>query len=126
MPEQLPRVGAFALVRGDEPRLVVAENAEVISRALALTLVAQLPAEKVSTPARLRRMRAALLEERWADALVEWIEETGTPVDVYDEVPKVWTEDDLDLDRATLEIRMSPLFSSLDPVSNGTDATVAG
>ena len=52
-----------------------------------------------------------MLEERWADAVVEWIDETGTAVDVYEEVPKVWSEDDLDLDKASLEIRMAPVFA---------------
>ena len=104
-------VGAYAIVRGEEPRVVLAENAAVISRALALTLAARLPAHEVSSPARLARIRAALLEERWADAVVEWIDETGTAVDVYEEVPKVWSEDDLDLDKASLEIRMAPVFS---------------
>lgn len=104
-------VGAYAVVRGDEPKVVLAENAEVISRALALTLAAQLPADQVSSPARLERIRSALLEERWGDALLEWIDETGTAVDVYDEAPKVWSEDGLDVDNASLEIRLSPIFS---------------
>lgn len=107
----LPAIGAYAIVRGEEPRVVLAENADVISRALALTLAAQLPADQISSPARLERIRAALLEERWADAVVEWIEETGTAVDVYDEAPKVWSEGDLDLDHASLEIRLAPIFS---------------
>ena len=106
-----PTIGAYAIVRGEEPRIVLAENAAVISRALALTLAAQLPADQISSPARLQRIRSALLEERWGDALVEWIDETGTAVDVYDEAPKVWSEDDLDLDKATLEIRLAPIFS---------------
>ena len=103
-------VGAYAIVRGEEPRVVLAENADVISRALALTLAAQLPADQISSAARLERIRAALLEERWADAVLEWIEETGTAVDVYDEAPKVWSEGDLDLENASLEIRLSPIF----------------
>jgi hypothetical protein len=106
-----PTVGAYAVVRGDEPRVVLAENSAVISRALALTLAAQLPASEISSPARLERIRSALLEERWGDALVEWIDETGTAVDVYEEAPRVWSEDDLDLDKASLEIRLAPIFS---------------
>jgi hypothetical protein len=106
-----PTIGAYAIVRGEEPRIVLAENAAVISRALALTLAAQLPADQISSRARLKRIRSALLEERWGDALVEWIDETGTAVDVYEEAPKVWSEHDLDLDGASLEIRLAPIFS---------------
>jgi hypothetical protein len=109
--ERRAAVGAYAVVRGDEPAVFLAEGADVMSRVLALHLVAQLPARSVSSPARLEEMRAALLEERWADAVVAWIEETGTPVDVYDERLKVWTEKELDAEQASMEIRMAPLFS---------------
>ena len=104
-------VGAYAIVRGEEPQVVLAEDAQVLSRALALTLVAQLPSNQVSTEARLDEMRQALLEERWADALVRWMEETETSVDVYDETLPIWTGTELDEEQASLEIRMSPLFS---------------
>lgn len=105
-------VGAYAIVRGEEPQVVLAEDAQVLSRALALTLVAQLPADQVSTEARLDDMKQALLEERWADALVSWMEETETSVDVYDETLPVWTATELDEEQASLEIRMAPLFST--------------
>ena len=105
------RLGAYAVVRGEEPIVFLAEDAQVIARALALHLVAQLPARDVSSPARLDEMRTALLEERWADALVAWMEETGTAVDVYDDAPRVWTTERLDLEQASMEIRVAPLFS---------------
>lgn len=105
------RAGAYAVVRGEEPLVFLAEDADVIARALALHLVAQLPAGDVSSPARLKEMRAALLEERWADALVAWMDETGTAVDVYDEAPRLWTTERLDLEQASMEIRVAPLFS---------------
>ena len=91
--------------------IFLASDGKVISRVLALHLVAQTPADQVSSAARLEEMRRALLEERWADALVVWMEETGTAVDVYEEAPRVWNENDLDLEKATLEIRVAPLFA---------------
>ena len=69
-----------------------------------------MPSDEVSSPVRLKQMRDALLEERWADALADWIEETGTPVDVYPESPRVWSDRDLDLEKASLEIKVAPLF----------------
>ena len=104
-------MGAYAVVRTDAPEIFLAENADAISRALAIHLVAQLPAAEVSSAARLREMREALLEERWADALVVWMEETGAVVDVYEAPTKVWTTEELDLDTASLEIRFAPLFA---------------
>ena len=105
------RAGAYAVVRGEEPHVFLAEDAEVLGRLLAVALVAELPAADVSSGARLEEMRRALLEERWADALVLWMEETGTVVDVYDESPQVWASDDMDVEKASLEIRLAPLFS---------------
>lgn len=104
--------GAYAIVRGEEPKVVIAEDAQVLSRALAVTLVAQLPAKQVSSEARLEDMKQALLEERWADALVSWMEETETSVDVYDESLPIWTATELDEEQTSLEIRMAPLFST--------------
>jgi hypothetical protein len=104
------KAGAFAVVRGEEPRVFLAASAEVMDRVLALHLVAQVPATSVSADA-LDEMRAALLEERWADAVVAWIDATGTAVDVYDEALVVWTEADLDAEQASMEIRMAPLFA---------------
>ena len=105
------KVGAYAVVRGEEPQVFLATDAPVLARALAVYLVAQLPAADVSSPARLQEMQQALLEERWADALVAWMDETGVAVDVYDESPRVWSGDDLDLEQATLEMRVAPLFA---------------
>jgi phosphoenolpyruvate carboxylase len=107
------RVGAYAVVRDEDPRVFLAENATVLSRVLALQVVAQLPATSVRSPARLEEMRAALLQERWGDALIAWIEETDTPVDVYDEALIVWNSEALDAEQASMEIRMSPLFATL-------------
>lgn len=107
----MAEVGAYAVVREEEPKVFIGADAAVLARVLALHLVAQLPASDVRSIARLEEMRAALLEERWGDALIAWIEETDTPVDVYDEPLTVWTEAALDAEQASMEIRMSPLFA---------------
>lgn len=104
-------VGCFALIRGEEPSVLLAETSSLMDRVLALQVVAQLPASTVKSAGRLNKIRDALLEERWADAVVLWIEETGVAVDVYTESPSVWTERDLDVEQASLEIRVAPIFS---------------
>ncbi|MGI8773850.1 MAG: hypothetical protein ACR2KQ_02365 [Actinomycetota bacterium] len=111
LPGETARVGALAIVRASEPTVFLAEDAETISRVLALHLVAQVPAEEVSSPSRLKEMREALMEERWADAVLAWIAETATAVDVYEGAPKVWTGAELDATVASMEIRLAPLFS---------------
>lgn len=119
LPGEVARIGAYAIVRSQEPTMFLAEDSATISRVLALHLVAQLPGDEVGSPARLKEMREALLEERWADAVVAWIEETGTAVDVYEGAPKVWTGAEIGTDSAAMELRMSPLFGGRsEPVAN--------
>ena len=91
-------------------RPVLAESGEVISRALALTIVARTTAADVSNPDRLDAIRSALLKEQWATALALWIDETGIAVDVYEEATHVWAESELSLDHTTLELRLAPIF----------------
>lgn len=110
-PERVATPGAWAVVRGDEPRVFLAENSEVISRLLALQLVARTSPDEISSKVILEQIRNALLAEQWAVALATWIEETGFPVDVYPESLPVWTEEDLDADSASMEIRMAPIFA---------------
>ena len=111
MSRNAPIVGCFALIRGAEPSVLLAETSSLMDRVLALQVVAQLPASTVKSAGRLNEIRDALLEERWADAVVLWIEETGVAVDVYTESPRVWTERDLDVEQASMEIRVAPIFS---------------
>jgi hypothetical protein len=101
---------AYAVVHRDPPEVFFAEDEHVLSRVLAFQLVAQLPAADVSSPERLKAMREALLDERWGDALVEWMDETDTVVDAYPS-ETVWGGARLDEDRASLEIRVAPLFT---------------
>ncbi len=109
-------IGAYAVVRGDEPRVFVAESAEVISRLLARELVANASPSTFASPSALAAARSALLEERWADAVLLWISATGLAVDVYPEEVHVWSESDLDAEQAVFEVRMAQIF---DPVRPG-------
>lgn len=95
-------------MRGDPPDVYLAEDEAVLSRLLALRVVAasrpgDFDAETLAV------IRAALLEERWADAVSEWIAAGGDAVDGYPDEP-VWTNAQLDEDRASMEIRVAPIF----------------
>jgi hypothetical protein len=100
---------AFAVVHHDPPEVYIAEDEHVLSRLVALRVVALTRPESLPSPAAAQELRDCLLEERWADAIFSWAEMSGIAIDAYpDEV--VWTEAALDAERAALEIRMSPLF----------------
>lgn len=65
-------------------------------------------------------MRRALREERWADALLAWMDETGRGVDVFDEPPdaydvsaKVWLESEMSPEQTHQALLKAPLFADL-------------
>jgi hypothetical protein len=88
----------------------IAEDEHVLSRLIALRVVAPTRPDTLQSAAVVEELRRCLLEERWADAIFAWAEAAGIAVDAYpDEI--VWTEGALDVERASLEIRMAPLFS---------------
>lgn len=101
---------AIAILRSDPSEVWVAEDAEVLSRVIALQIVARTPSSAIEDPATLGELRDALLEERWGNAVTLWIEHGGDAIDVYDDV-EVWTDAALDEEQASLEIRMAPLLS---------------
>jgi len=103
--------GAYAVINTEPPEVLLAENAQVISRLIAMKIVAS------ADPAlflghRLEDVRAHLLAERWAEAVVMWMEASDITIDVYEEYVPVWTEHDLDREVASMAIRMSRLFES--------------
>ena len=53
--------------------------------------------------------RQALLDERWADAVVEWIDTTGIAIDVYTHL-HVYSELELPNDLIGAQLQFSPLF----------------
>jgi hypothetical protein len=104
--------GAYAIVKTDPPQLFLAENAAVMSRLIALKVVAR-EDPALFPDGRIEVIREALLEERWADAVVAWMGATDTFIDVYEEYVPVWTEQDLDADLASMEIRMARIFEDV-------------
>lgn len=103
----LPGRAAVAVVRSDPPQVFLAEDDEILGRVLAIKLVAQTPPEQLGS--RLTEVREALLDERWADAVLAWMSATGDVVDAYPD-DTIWTDARLDADAAALEIRLSPAF----------------
>lgn len=114
MPDRTPSAGwpgrvAVGVVRSDPPEVYLADSDSTLSRLLALRLVARTDASTLEASGRLEEVREALLQERWADAVFSWMEATGEIVDAYpDEL--LWTEEALDVEAASMEIRLAPIF----------------
>lgn len=109
-------LGAWAVVKHDTPQIFLAENAQVISRLIALKVVA---GSNPSTfkPHLVEAVKEHLLHERWADAVLIWMEANDTLIDVYEEHVPIWTEDRLDSEVASMAIRTSKLFNETGPAS---------
>jgi hypothetical protein len=98
---------ACAVVRDTPPMLMLAEDLEVLQRALALRLVARNESPQL-TDAQRDEMQVALLDERWGDAIAAWIDHTGIEIDVYTE--PILTAADVPVDLVGAELQFAPLF----------------
>lgn len=108
----LPRV-TYALVRGtddSDTEVLIAGDDESVGQALALEVVAN--TAPVDLGPALAEIRDALMERRWADALVLWMAATGRVVDIYPDEP-VRRADATD-DLVELEFLMKPIFRDSD------------
>jgi hypothetical protein len=90
----------------------LASDEDVLSRLVALRVVARSDPADLSAGS-VDRIREALLEERWGDAVAEWIDATGEAVDAYPD-EDVWSESQLDTETASLEIRLERIFQQRD------------
>ncbi len=99
---------AYAVVRDDPPIVYAADSVEVLQRLLALEVVARTPPAGLDADAR-TRMRTALLAERWADAVVEWIDTTGVAIDVYTHL-HVYSDLELPNELIGAQLQFSPLY----------------
>jgi hypothetical protein len=99
---------AYAVVHNDPPDVYLATDIDVLQRVLVLNLVCRSDAGALDPTLR-DSMRLALLEERWAEAVVAWIEHTGIYVDVYTNL-HVFGEDDLPSELVGAQLQFTPLF----------------
>lgn len=103
---------ALAILRSDPAEGWLAEDVDVLSRVLALQVVAHTPPATIQSDTVRDQIRQSLLDERWGDAVSLWIQHGGDAIDVYDDV-EIWTDDALDIEQASFEIRMAPIFSDV-------------
>lgn len=99
---------AYAVVPGDDPVVVLAEDEAVLTQAIAVEIVARSAAADLGSYA--DGIREALVEGRWVDAVEHWMSATGNRVDAYPS-ERVWDEASLDDDVTALELRMRRLFA---------------
>ena len=98
---------ATAVVHTEPASVYLADDVETLHRLLALELVARTDAGLLDGCA--DDIRRALLDERWGDAVVTWIRQTGTGIDVYTN-NSIYTADDLPVDLIGAQLQFAPLF----------------
>ena len=99
----------MAVIRRDDPEILVADSITTLDRVLAVELVAKTPPEDIEDAAALAAIRAALLDEQWGTSVAEWIGATGIAVDVWtDRV--MWDREMLDAEFQGFEFQFSPVF----------------
>jgi len=101
---------AYAVVHDDPPEVFAAEDVDILQWVIALEVVARTPASSLD-PVVVERLREALLEERWAEGVVLWMETTGTVIDVYPDGLRVWTSSEIQPDIADVRLQFRPLFA---------------
>ena len=104
---------AYAVVRGEPPDVYAAEDIDTLHRVLAMEVVAATPGNSLPSGVR-QQIRDALLEERWGDAVVAWMDATNSVIDVYSSGLQVWTHARFAEDLTGLELQLRPLFNDGD------------
>lgn len=106
---------AWAVLYDDPAQVFVAEDEVVLTRLLALKVVGQAQPSSLGGGA-LDRIRDALLDERWGDAVADWVSATGARMDVFPD-EELWSAGAVEVELLSMQIRLSPIFE--DPASEG-------
>lgn len=86
--------------------MFIAEDLDTLNWVLALKLIARIPGKQVSDELR-ATLRAAVLDERWGDAVELWLRVHPGEIDVY---PSYYLHTASDVDLAAEELQFTPLF----------------
>lgn len=100
-------IGAYAVRRSDPDQPLLADSIETLNKVIALRWIAEwVPPE----PGRAQNVRQAILDERWDDAVLGWMDATGEIVDVFPHGIAIHEARDFPDNEFGLRIQTSPLF----------------
>jgi hypothetical protein len=102
---------AVGIVRGEPPIVFLAESESVLARLLATEFVAREDRALLQDAGVLDAIKAALLEQRWADCITQWMLATGEVFDGYPDEAVV-TSEELDARSPVDRIPELPIFKS--------------
>lgn len=102
----MPDSVACAVLHDSPPQVFVAEDLATLNWILALRLITRTPGAKVPDSVR-DKLRAALVNEQWGEAVELWMRVHPGEIDVY---PSHDFYEMRDVDLAAEELQFSPLF----------------
>jgi len=76
----LKSIGAYAIRRNDPEQPLLADSQETLNKVIALRWIAEWVPENDHQAAPIRN---AILEERWDEAVLGWMEATGEVLDIF-------------------------------------------
>ena len=104
----LKSIGAYAVRRSDpEQAPLLADSQETLNKVIALRWIGEwVPADDdIAAP-----IREAILEERWSDAVVGWMQATGEVLDIYPFGLEIHEARDYPDNEFGLRVQTTPLF----------------
>jgi hypothetical protein len=99
---------AYAVIRDVTPTVFLAEDIDVLHRVLAMELVAKTRGADMDELTR-THLRELLLEERWAEAVLHWMELNHVDMDVYTH-ERIYRVSDVPPDLIGAQLQFTPLF----------------
>ena len=103
----LKSIGAYAVRDSDPTNPLLADDQETLNKVIALNWIAKWRPQRPSDGAPIRR---ALLEERWGDAVQEWMSIAGETLNVFPHGIEIHEATDYPDEEFGLRIQTTPLF----------------
>lgn len=104
----LPSIGAYAVRRSDpEQPPLLADSQETLNKVIALRWIGEWVPDDDAAAAPVRQ---ALLDERWSDAVIGWMEATGEVLDIYPFGLEIHEARDFPDDEFGPRVQTTPLF----------------
>jgi hypothetical protein len=99
---------AYAVIRDEVPTVYMAEDIDVLHRVLAIELVAKARGADIDPDTR-AQLRQLLLDEQWAEAVLQWMELNHVVMDVYTH-ERIYRVADVPPDLIGAQLQFTPLF----------------
>lgn len=105
----LKSIGAYAVRLSDPDQPLLADSEETLYRVIALRWIGNWRPSEHQDAAEVRQ---ALLEERWEDAVLKWMDVTGETLDIFPHGLEIHEDRAYPKEEFGLRIQTTPLFDT--------------